>query len=235
MIGEHEVLLRQGLERLSVPADQVRRDALVTYIQEIELWNPAYGLVKADIRGLVVDHVLDSLAVLPVLAAEGVLRADEHGYRCGDGAGEVCFADVGSGAGLPGLPLSLFLPSCRGDLIESSGKRCAFLRNAAALLKVGGRVSVLEKRVEEADLSRGPYYLTLFRAFKPLSKALGPVFKITKPGGWIAAYGGTRLKVEEELSVFFKDRPAREPETVKIISLSVPFSSKERCLCLIHI
>lgn len=123
--------LTRGLERLGVTTPgAVQR--LERYAREIRLWNSRIDLV-ADEDALVVRHLLDSLAVLPLLRAHGFLPPEAGGRACSDG-GRIRMADVGSGAGLPGIPLAVALPEVRITLVERSGRRAGFLRSTVAIL-----------------------------------------------------------------------------------------------------
>jgi 16S rRNA (guanine527-N7)-methyltransferase len=134
-------------------------------------------------------------------------------------------ADAGSGAGLPGIPLALFLPEIPVTLIEPSVKRCAFLRSAAALMKLENL------RIFEGEFAalRETFYIVTCRAFRYLDKkTLKGLAALTEPGGVIAAYKGTRKKAETEAAV------ARELGfDARAELLTVPFLDEERCLLLI--
>ncbi|MDR1058118.1 MAG: class I SAM-dependent methyltransferase, partial [Treponema sp.] len=126
-------LLKEGLDLLGASAPDINRVlisrkeriffSLETYIAEIELFNPAYGLVGAgDRRELVIKHILDSLAPLGII--HRLLSAFPSPYN---------IADAGSGAGLPGIPLAICLPDVSFTLIERMGRRAGFLRNTLAV------------------------------------------------------------------------------------------------------
>ncbi|MCK5155804.1 MAG: class I SAM-dependent methyltransferase, partial [Spirochaetales bacterium] len=118
--GDCRLLLEKGLEQLEIDFSTSRIDALLTFVDEILFWNDTYKLVAVSSRDeLIIRHILDSLAPLPLL--KNKIKTFDR---------SVTIADVGSGNGLPGLPLSLFLPECEFTLIERSGRRAGFLRNA---------------------------------------------------------------------------------------------------------
>jgi 16S rRNA (guanine527-N7)-methyltransferase len=194
---------------------------LTQYIEAIELFNPAYGLVGArDRRELVVRHILDSLAPL------GVFRR-LLGEAETAGAGKIpALADVGSGAGLPGIPLAIALPEYPFTLIERMGRRASFLRYALAVLS-RPNLAVEEGPVEKA---RGPYRLITFRAFSPLDPALlKALFRLLEPAGALAAYKGRRAVIDGELRVL-----EALPCAWEIIPLRVPFLDEERHLVVIR-
>jgi 16S rRNA (guanine527-N7)-methyltransferase len=188
---------------------------LTKYIEEIELFNPAYGLVGAgDRRELVIRHILDSLSPL------GILRR-----RLGDAAPPPRIADVGSGAGLPGIPLAIALPDCSFTLIERMGRRAGFLRNTLALLGLP-RLTVEEGEMERA--APGRFDAVCFRAFRPLDPAiLRGLLRLLKPGGFLAAYKGRAAAVREEMA-------AAAGLSWEALPCPVPFLAEERHMVIIR-
>lgn len=93
-------------------------------------------------------------------------------------------ADLGSGAGLPGLPLALYFADCHWILVESAGRRAAFLRDAVRLLSVGDRVEVVEQRAEmvgRAPPYRGGCDLVVARSFGPpalVAECAAPLLRV---------------------------------------------------------
>jgi 16S rRNA (guanine527-N7)-methyltransferase len=182
-----------------------RRDSilslLVRYIEEIERFNPAYGLVAVKSRGeLISRHILDSLAPLGIIVKllEEAGKPPAAGGAGVDGVGAPRIADLGSGAGLPGIPLAIALPGVRFTLIERMGRRAGFLRNSIAVLALDNA------EVEELEAERagpGRFDLVCFRAFRPLdAPLLNAVFRLLAPGGIAAAYKGRRTAVEAEMA-----------------------------------
>jgi 16S rRNA (guanine527-N7)-methyltransferase len=197
--------LEEGLRRLAVepniaalvnPRLDEISSLLARYIDEIERFNPAYGLAAVKSRGeLVSRHILDSLAPLGIIT--GLL--EESGKPVGlKAAGAARIADLGSGAGLPGIPLAIALPGLRFTLIERMGRRAGFLRNSIAVLALDN-VEVEEVEMERAGPGR--FDLICFRAFRPLEAPLiKAMFRLLGPGGILAAYKGRRAAVEAEMA-----------------------------------
>lgn len=122
--------LETGLEkmRLELPASVPAR--LIEYLELLVKWNKAFNLTAVrDPVEMISKHLLDSLSVLPYV-----------------GAGRVI--DVGSGAGLPGIPLALARPQTRFVLLDSNGKKTSFLNQAKRLLQLDN-VEVVNQRVED--------------------------------------------------------------------------------------
>ncbi|NLJ46451.1 MAG: 16S rRNA (guanine(527)-N(7))-methyltransferase RsmG, partial [Treponema sp.] len=176
--------------------------------------------VKASWDELLVKHILDSLAALPVLE------------RLGLPLGRM--ADLGSGAGLPGIPLAIFLSGSSVTLVERMERRVRFLENQKA------RLGLSNVRIVQAEAERtpdGPYDLVTFRAFRPFSerKLFLGVTKLVPAGGAIAAYKGRLQTAREELAALAED-PALGPLAARaeVLPLTVPFMDEERCLVILR-
>jgi 16S rRNA (guanine527-N7)-methyltransferase len=202
-------LLEEGLHRLAeepriAARINPRLDTIVPlltrYIDEIERFNPVYGLVAVKSREeLVSRHILDSLAPLGIIVRLLEEGAERRGGATDNAAkGPPRIADLGSGAGLPGIPLAIALPEARLTLIERMGRRAGFLRNCSAVLALDN-VEVEEIEMERA--APGRFDLICFRAFRPLdAPLLKAVFRLLAPGGILAAYKGRRAAIEAEMA-----------------------------------
>ncbi len=120
--------LAAGLEALGLPA--ALATPLLAYLALLARWNATYNLTAIrDPRDMVAKHLLDSLAMQPFV----------RGLRT--------LADLGTGPGLPGIPLAIATPALQVTLVESNGKKARFLREAARQLGLGN-VQVAESRIE---------------------------------------------------------------------------------------
>lgn len=132
--------LQKGINEMGVELPEHVPEKLIDYIGLLIHWNKAYNLTAVrDPLEMVSKHLLDSLAVLPFI-------------------GEGLVADIGSGAGLPGIPLALSLPETRFVLIDSNGKKTRFLNQAKMVLSLDN-VEVVNQRVEQYQ--PGIYFDTL--------------------------------------------------------------------------
>ena len=137
--------LSQGIARLGIDVPEGAEDALVAYLALIEKWNKVYNLTAIRDRSrMAVEHVLDSLAVVPHVRPGRVL-------------------DIGSGAGLPGVPLAIVRPAWNVTLLDSNHKRCAFLQQAAIELRLRNAEVVCERI--EAYRPEGSFDTVISRAF----------------------------------------------------------------------
>ncbi|QTQ17012.1 16S rRNA (guanine(527)-N(7))-methyltransferase RsmG [Treponema parvum] len=160
------------------------------YIKELRLFNSAYDLVNTDDRDeIIVNHIFDSLSAVPViLRLAKSLQAEKN---------KIIIGDIGSGAGLPGIPLAAALPNAQFVLIERMSKRCAFLQNCAAILDLK---NVCIKNIEAERMQPESLDIAVFRAFKPLDKKiLSTVMSTVVPGGFAAAYKAKKEKIAEEM------------------------------------
>ncbi len=229
-------LLREGLRELAVPDADRAAAQLESYMDELERWNPRFGLVKYETREeLVVKHVLDSLsawsavreaAVQGLAVREAAARgapAKEAAQRAGSGEALPTVLDVGSGAGLPGIPLAVVLPGLSFTLLERMARRASFLRTCALLLGLP-RVTVVQR-----DFGRisGSYDVITFRAFAPLDRFLSESLRGGPRWRTLLAYKGRRERAEEELRSV---RASFGSVTAALLPLRTPFLDEERCL-----
>jgi 16S rRNA (guanine527-N7)-methyltransferase len=160
--------LEQGIAELglTVPAEAVPR--LLDYQALLERWNAAYNLTAVrDPAEMITRHLLDSLAILPYVQG-------------------ATLADLGTGPGLPGIPLAIVAPGREILLVDSNGKKVRFLREAIRALKLEG-VRAVQSRVEDVQ---GQFDCITARAFASLADMLGWGGHLLAPGGiWLAMKG----------------------------------------------
>jgi len=200
---ESSDILKKGLDLIGIKYSSYQIEMLELYIREIELWNTKYKLVGASGEELVIKHIFDSLSAIPELNKLSFSTV----------------ADVGSGAGLPGIPLSIFYPEVKFSLIERSGRRSGFLRNVISLLGMGDRLQVIESELEEVSKS---YDLVLFRAFRKFTDYYSELKRITSPKGFLFAFKGKLVSIEQEMTGL------NLKATTQIIPVNVPLLDEER-------
>lgn len=174
---------------------------LAGYVALLARWNRVYNLTSVrQPEDMVFRHILDSVAVLPWLCGPRVL-------------------DVGSGAGLPGIPLAIVRPDCQFYLLDSNGKRTRFMQQAVTELGLTN-VQVVQARVEAyrpAEL----FDSILSRAFATLADMLHGAGHLCAPGGRLLALKG----------VYPDDELAAVPADYAVIGvqrLAVPGLTAER-------
>lgn len=161
--------LEAGIAELGVSLDGRATDRLLAYLDELMKWNAAYNLtaIRRPLE-MVTRHLLDSLVLLPQVRGPLI--------------------DVGSGAGLPGLPLAIAVSGLVVDLLDSNGKKARFLRHAVRALQLDD-VGVIEKRAEDWR-PEAPYACVVSRGFARLADFLALTAHLTAAGGqWLAMKG----------------------------------------------
>lgn len=220
-------LLEEGLAKLNFSKSQIERIAplMENYANEILLFNGAYNLVSASSRDeIFARHILDSLA-----AAQEIERIAQR--ISAEKKTKVTIADIGSGGGLPGIPLAAAFPQFDFVLVERMAKRCAFLDNVRAIL---GLENVRVENSELEKIQRESFDIMTFRAFRPLEKKmLKSLLAVLKEGGVLAAYKAKHKNIVEEMC-------QANCDSYNVIPLDVPFltylgaEERERNLVLIE-
>jgi 16S rRNA (guanine527-N7)-methyltransferase len=203
MIGTHELGRASAALGLALADTQVA--TLERYLDLLEKWNRVYNLTAIRERSrMVTHHLLDSLAVLPHVRGPRVL-------------------DVGSGAGLPGIPLAVAGPALHVTLLESNHKKSAFLTQTVAELQLAN-VQVVTERVESWQ-PEARFDTIVSRAFAELGEFASLASRLLAPQGVLAAMKGVHPFEEiERLPQGFR--------VEQVIRLRVPGLDAERHLVL---
>ena len=198
-----EQAIIEGCERLDLRLSDEACTRLAAYLALLERWNRAYNLTAVrEPEAMVVRHLLDSLSILPWLEGPRVL-------------------DVGSGAGLPGIPLAIAQPEYEFCLLDSNGKRTRFLIQATAELHLSN-VSVVRSRAEDYRPAM-LFNSVVSRAFATLAELAVDTGRLCAPTGRLLAMKG----------VFPDDELARLPSAYQVVGvypLRVPHLDAERHL-----
>lgn len=198
--------LAQGIAALGLPVAPGVQQKLLDYLALIGKWNRVYNLTA--VRGteqMVSHHLLDSLAVAPHLDGRTLL-------------------DVGSGAGLPGIPLALVRPQWQVTLLEANHKKAAFLQQAVIELGLAN-AAVVRERVEGFKPAQ-PFDVVISRAFADLAEFIALAGRHVREDGVLAAMKG----------VYPQDELDRLPAGIRLLSvvpLAVPGLDAERHLVLL--
>ena len=162
-----EQALLRGMQQLKL---DFAPDQLIQYLALLHKWNQAYNLTAIrDLHSMVTLHLLDSLAILPMI----------HGTR---------ILDVGTGAGLPGVPLALANPALHVVLLDSNGKKIRFLQEVKRAL-VLDNIEVIQTRVERYHPT-SRFDTVTSRAFSNLKQMLDCTEHLIAPDGiWLAMKG----------------------------------------------
>lgn len=168
--------LDRGLDDLGLPLSDAARVRLLDYLELISKWNAVYNLTAIrDPDSMLVQHLLDSLAIVGPLADQGPFAT---------------VVDVGSGAGLPGIVLAIAWPEAIIHLVEPVGKKAAFLRQCASELALA-HVKVHAQRVERLSEGAVPNAdLIVCRAFASLRDYICAIDALVGPATVVAAMKG---------------------------------------------
>jgi len=188
--------LAEGLGRLGLEADGSVQGALLEYLALLSKWNRVYNLTAIrDPQSMLVQHLLDSLAVVPSLKRHWEQHWGQHRTALTTRPPEL--ADIGSGGGLPAIPIALVWPQVRYTLVESVSKKAAFLRQASASLGLTDRVRVMGQRVQSVQ-SSVPFDLITCRAYATLDDFSHDVDAIAGEQTRLVALKGLRPDSEIE-------------------------------------
>jgi 16S rRNA (guanine527-N7)-methyltransferase len=198
--------LSRLLDEAGISLTDHQKNQLVAYVDMLNKWNKAYNLTSVrDPNEMLVRHILDSIVVAPHLKGER-------------------FIDVGTGPGLPGIPLSIVRPECQFTLLDSLGKRVRFLKQVQHELKLEN-ISPVQSRVEDFP-AEPPFDGVISRAFASLNDMVSWCHHLPGEQGRFYALKGV-MPVEEI---------AQLPEGYSVetaVKLKVPQLTGERHLVII--
>jgi len=199
--------LESGVAELGLALGRDARSRLLQHLELLEKWNKIHNLTAIRDKARAVSaHLLDSLAVVPYVKGKRVL-------------------DAGSGAGFPGIPIAVARPDIQVDLLDSSHKKCAFLRQAVAELGLKNACAVCERVESWRPSARFDWIVS--RALAELREFIALTAHLLAPGGVVAAMKG--IYPFEEIERIPPDFRVRQ-----VHALAVPGLHAERHLVLIE-
>lgn len=207
--------LIEGAAALGLTLQAAQIDALMRYARLLGVWGKVFNLSAVlDPKAMISHHLLDSLAAVPALDRWS------HGR-------ELRLLDVGSGAGLPGVPLAIARPDWSITTIDATAKKAAFVRQVAGELGLAN-LSALHGRVEHPRTGTGPgFNVVVSRAFSDLETLVESTRKqLATDGIWLAMKG---LVPNAEI-----ERLSSDVEVFHVEQLAVPGLNAARCLVWIR-
>lgn len=176
-------LLAVGAQELGIDLSIDQLNAIFLYLAELMKWNRKINLTAIrDERDIIIKHVLDSLSYLKGFVPHQGLK----------------LLDMGSGAGFPGIPIKVARPEIAVSLVESIGKKAAFLRHCIRSLKIA-EIEVMDMRLEELSASSyASYDIVTARAFAGMSSAVAAGAVFLKPGGRMVLSRGPEETINEQ-------------------------------------
>ena len=227
MTDRLEATLEQGLRELALGVPANAQQKLLHYLHLIVKWNKHFNLSGITaIQEMVPLHLLDSLAISPYLEGERIL-------------------DIGSGAGLPGIPLAIANPDKNFVLLDSNGKKTRFLFQVKVALELSN-VEIVDARVDEylSTADTGEFSLITCRAFSSLSSIVKMVEKPLASGTKLLAMKG--VYPHDEIAELQQDKTINSTsnkasstdldncyKVESVIELTVPGVESQRHLVLI--
>lgn len=205
---EYHRAVDAGLTRLSLELSDAARAAVDGHIRLLLAWTAAINLTAIrDPAAAATAHVVDSLTAVSVLRETGTDR----------------FLDLGSGGGLPGIPLAAVLPATEALLVEPIGKKAAFLATAVDAVGLSGRVRVANARAESLardPLHRGAWPLVTARAVASLADLVELAFPLLTTGGRLIAW--KRGDLVEESAMARRTIRALGGGDLRVVEMAAP-------------
>jgi 16S rRNA (guanine527-N7)-methyltransferase len=204
----NEGLLALGIQDLGLNLSDSNIADLELFLQEMGRWNQVHNLTAIEGEQESIRlHLIDSIAVLPMMR-QFLKEASPK------------IADLGSGGGLPAIPIAIVQPEWHLTLIEAVRKKTAFLQHVRGKLKLKN-IEVLSERVEDVALQqKAQFDAVISRAFTNLARFLDLSLPFLKPNGLVFAMKGKRAD-EEMQEVCMNDWQLLADEPLHIPNLSV--------------
>ena len=161
-------LLKQALDTNHIVLNEQQIEKLTTYLEQLNRWNKTYNLTAiTDPKEQIYKHIIDSLSIRDAIAGP-----------------KVC--DVGTGPGLPGIPLAIALPELHFTLVDSAQKRIIFIQQA--LIKLGiTNITAMHQRIEE---NKGAFNTVISRAFSSIQDFIQKTQHLLADDGQLLAMKG---------------------------------------------
>lgn len=170
-------VMSDELSRLGLALTQQQKDAFHLYMAELTRWNAVINLTAITAPlDIAIKHFYDSILFALGSAGMGAVNSGEYDYEHS--------LDIGSGAGFPGIPISMIKPRLRLTIVEKNRKKCSFLLSLISKLSLADRVSVLCKRIEDMD-SSVRFHTAYIRGVKLDTRLFGFIDRLMLPGGCI--------------------------------------------------
>jgi len=200
---ELKTILDAGIAQLQIDLSDEQKNKLLSYLTLLQKWNKVYNLTAIrDPEEMLIKHLMDSLAIAPHIEGESLI-------------------DVGTGGGLPGIPLAICFPDKKIDLLDSNSKKTRFLIQAKAELGLIN-TKVLHCRVEE-HLPNVLYDAVVSRAFASMQDMLDWTHHLIPEGGhWWAMKAQKDFEDLSKLSDLVT--------IVQVVDLDVPYLNAQRML-----
>jgi len=169
-------LLKDGARKLNITLDEKAVDLFLRYLIELKEWNRRINLTSIkDDKGIIIRHFLDSLTLVPMVRPFKTLL------------------DIGSGAGFPGMPLKITVPSLKVTLLEATGKKVFFMRHVIRVLGLKD-IEAVHGRAEDPHIQErlGAFDVVTSRAWGGLNRFLEVATPYVRQGGLLLVMKGPK-------------------------------------------
>ncbi len=219
-LGKRREILERGLEELGISLEKNKLEQMLEYGEMLYFWNQRFNLTGFKTpEEILIDAILDSLTVFATpLFGESIEQS----------------VDVGSGGGIPAIPVKIFYPQLHLTLVESNAKKNRFLEEVVRGLSLD-HIRVIRERGEELaheDAFRESFDLSTARALGSLATDLELTIPFLKVGGLALYYKGKEVKGEIERGK--KALSILRAEVEKIWEVKVPFRERKNFLVVVR-
>ncbi len=217
MNKEDHRLLREGAREFGVTLSEKQVHLFALFLEGLWSWNRRINITGiSEKREMIIKLLLDSLVAVPHLSSGGTVL------------------DIGSGAGIPGLPIKIARPEFEVHLIESKAKKVSFLRDMIRKLGLKGIKAYWGRAGQRTDLpTLFPFYdIVTVRALAPLEKTCSICSLYLEPRGLLVTFKGSRI--DQEIKDSQKLMEELRLRVSKIVPYSLPETWRKRCLLILE-
>ncbi len=210
-----EETLLTGARELGVEISSSQVAIFLEYLKNLEFWGRRINLTGIrDEREIIISHFLDSISLAPFISNDSRLL------------------DIGSGAGLPGIPLKIVIPSLEVTLLDSVGKKVFFMREVIRKLQLRGIVAVCG-RAEDSnnEVARGQFDFVVSRAVGKIERLAELAIPYLRREGKIVLMRGKRGFEEWDQT---RDRATNKLKLLESKEISLPFEKQQRIILVIE-
>lgn len=206
--------LSLAMADLGVPGSVYQQNQLLQYLEQLTRWNTTYNLTAIrETDQMLSHHIYDSLSVVPCVQKKLMLNNRFQNN---------CIADIGSGAGLPGIVLAVMMPDIKITCVDAVEKKTTFIKQMAGILKLSN-LSVNHARAEKLETLQAD--IVISRAFASLQDFILTAQHHVKASGYFAAMKG-KIPNDELAEI----TGAHNWQETEIESLNVPELNAQRCI-----